>query len=236
MSENKETTNKIALWIRVAQIASGIVLIVLAVIGTIYAQETLDIMRWVLSVSLIIIGIVFAILGFLNKDYKEKPRKRMLVIGAGIVLVVLGILPMIFAGIANLMITIIIMLVMIVVGGFRVYAGWTNTEFPRWLTNIYIMNGSVCVTLALVVLITQTQNVGESVIYYMAFLFLITSSGLILDGIVGKEKTDHKDKKKKKKDKKPKEQEKQPEEQEKELKKQEKEPKDRKTESTKKEQ
>jgi len=167
---------------KILQITGGILLILISIVGMIDTEKTLQIMRWVLSSILIVFAIAMILYAFLAIEKTEK-TKRIWYIVASVIVLFLGILPMIFGSVASQMITIILMILMFVVGCLRVLIGFKSSTLPRWKTNTYILVGSIASTLSSVVLIFYSRSVSSSVVFFFAFLLILTGGTLILDGV-----------------------------------------------------
>ena len=166
-------------WMRAAQIALGVIAVVLSVYILAYPVLTFVTIVLLLGIVLFVVGIERIIQGIVAPG-----KSRWGTIGLGILVLIISIIVMAFPGAFGVFLIILIAIGLLFDGIARVYHGATDKTRGRWSRIFSIAAGVIEIVLSLTILAAPVIG-AELVSFLLAIALLIVGIQIIVAGITG---------------------------------------------------
>jgi uncharacterized membrane protein HdeD (DUF308 family) len=166
-------------WMRAAQIALGVIALVLSVYILAYPVLTFVTIVLLLGVALFVVGIERIIQGIVAPG-----KSRWGTIGLGILVLIISIIVMAFPGAFGVFLIILIAIGLLFDGIARVYHGATDKTRGRWSRIFSIAAGVIEIGLSLTILAAPVIG-AELTSFLLAIALLIVGIQIIAAGITG---------------------------------------------------
>lgn len=166
-------------WMRAAQIALGVIALVLSVYILAYPVLTFVTIVLLLGIVLFVVGIERIIQGIVAPG-----KSRWGTIGLGILVLIISIIVMAFPGAFGVFLIILIAIGLLFDGIARVYHGATDKTRGRWSRIFSIAAGVIEIVLSLTILAAPVIG-AELVSFLLAIALLIVGIQIIVAGITG---------------------------------------------------
>jgi uncharacterized membrane protein HdeD (DUF308 family) len=166
-------------WMRAAQIALGVIAVVLSVYILAYPVLTFVTIVLLLGIVLFVVGIERIIQGIVAPG-----RSRWGTIGLGILVLIISIIVMAFPGAFGVFLIILLAIGLLFDGIARVYHGATDKTRGRWSRIFSIAAGVIEIVLSLMILAAPVIG-AELVSFLLAIALLIVGIQIIVAGITG---------------------------------------------------
>lgn len=166
-------------WMRAAQIALGVIALVLSVYILAYPVLTFVTIVLLLGIVLFVVGIERIIQGIVAPG-----KSRWGTIGLGILVLIISIIVMAFPGAFGVFLIILLAIGLLFDGIARVYHGATDKTRGRWSRIFSIVAGVIEIGLSLMILAAPVIGV-EFVSFLLAIALLIVGIQIIAAGITG---------------------------------------------------
>lgn len=166
-------------WMRAAQIALGVIAVVLSVYILAYPVLTFVTIVLLLGIVLFVVGIERIIQGIVAPG-----KSRWGTIGLGILVLIISIIVMVFPGAFGVFLIILLAIGLLFDGIARVYHGATDKTRGRWSRIFSIAAGVIEIVLSLTILAAPVIG-AELVSFLLAIALLIVGIQIIVAGITG---------------------------------------------------
>lgn len=166
-------------WMRAAQIALGVIALVLSVYILAYPVLTFVTIVLLLGIVLFVVGIERIIQGIVAPG-----KSRWGTIGLGILVLIISIIVMAFPGAFGVFLIILLAIGLLFDGIARVYHGATDKTRGRWSRIFSIAAGVIEIVLSLTILAAPVIG-AELVSFLLAIALLIVGIQIIVAGITG---------------------------------------------------
>ena len=166
-------------WMRAAQIALGVIALVLSVYILAYPVLTFVTIVLLLCIVLFVVGIERIIQGIVAPG-----KSRWGTIGLGILVLIISIIVMVFPGAFGVFLIILLAIGLLFDGIARVYHGATDKTRGRWSRIFSIAAGVIEIVLSLTILAAPVIG-AELVSFLLAIALLIVGIQIIVAGITG---------------------------------------------------
>lgn len=166
-------------WMRAAQIALGVIAVVLSVYILAYPVLTFVTIVLLLGIVLFVVGIEMIIQGIVAPG-----KSRWGTIGLGILVLIISIIVMAFPGAFGVFLIILLAIGLLFDGIARVYHGATDKTRGRWSRIFSIAAGVIEIVLSLTILAAPVIG-AELVSFLLAIALLIVGIQIIVAGITG---------------------------------------------------
>jgi uncharacterized membrane protein HdeD (DUF308 family) len=166
-------------WMRAAQIALGVIALVLSVYILAYPVLTFVTIVLLLGIVLFVVGIERIIQGIVAPG-----KSRWGTIGLGILVLIISIIVMAFPGAFGVFLIILLAIGLLFDGIARVYHGATDKTRGRWSRIFSIAAGIIEIVLSLTILAAPVIG-AELVSFLLAIALLIVGIQIIVAGITG---------------------------------------------------
>ncbi|HEX5979183.1 MAG TPA: DUF308 domain-containing protein [Nitrososphaeraceae archaeon] len=166
-------------WMRAAQIALGVIAVVLSVYILAYPVLTFVTIVLLLGIVLFVVGIERIIQGIVAPG-----KSRWGTIGLGILVLIISIIVMAFPGAFGVFLIILIAIGLLFDGIARVYHGAIDKTRGRWSRIFSIAAGVIEIVLSLTILAAPVIG-AELVSFLLAIALLIVGIQIIVAGITG---------------------------------------------------
>lgn len=166
-------------WMRAAQIALGVIALVLSVYILAYPVLTFVTIVLLLGIVLFVVGIERIIQGIVAPG-----KSRWGTIGLGILVLIISIIVMVFPGAFGVFLIILLAIGLLFDGIARVYHGATDKTRGRWSRIFSIAAGVIEIVLSLTILAAPVIG-AELVSFLLAIALLIVGIQIIVAGITG---------------------------------------------------
>ena len=166
-------------WMRAAQIALGVIALVLSLYILAYPVLTFVTIVLLLGIVLFVVGIERIIQGIVAPG-----KSRWGTIGLGILVLIISIIVMAFPGAFGVFLIILIAIGLLFDGIARVYHGATDKTRGRWSRIFSIAAGVIEIVLSLTILAAPVIG-AELVSFLLAIALLIVGIQIIVAGITG---------------------------------------------------
>ncbi|HEU4447975.1 MAG TPA: DUF308 domain-containing protein [Nitrososphaeraceae archaeon] len=166
-------------WMRAAQIALGVIAVVLSVYILAYPVLTFVTIVLLLGIVLFVVGIERIIQGIVAPG-----KSRWGTIGLGILVLIISIIVMAFPGAFGVFLIILLAIGLLFDGIARVYHGATDKTRGRWSRIFSIAAGVIEIVLSLTILAAPVIG-AELVSFLLAIALLIVGIQIIVAGITG---------------------------------------------------
>lgn len=166
-------------WMRAAQIALGVIALVLSLYILAYPVLTFVTIVLLLGIVLFVVGIERIIQGIVAPG-----KSRWGTIGLGILVLIISIIVMAFPGAFGVFLIILLAIGLLFDGIARVYHGATDKTRGRWSRIFSIAAGVIEIVLSLTILAAPVIG-AELVSFLLAIALLIVGIQIIVAGITG---------------------------------------------------
>lgn len=166
-------------WMRAAQIALGVIALVLSLYILAYPVLTFVTIVLLLGIVLFVVGIERIIQGIVAPG-----KSRWGTIGLGILVLIISIIVMVFPGAFGVFLIILLAIGLLFDGIARVYHGATDKTRGRWSRIFSIAAGVIEIVLSLTILAAPVIG-AELVSFLLAIALLIVGIQIIVAGITG---------------------------------------------------
>lgn len=166
-------------WMRAAQIALGVIALVLSVYILAYPVLTFVTIVLLLGIVLFVVGIERIIQGIVAPG-----KSRWGTIGLGILVLIISIIVMAFPGAFGVFLIILLAIGLLFDGIARVYHGATDKTRGRWSRIFSIAAGVIEIVLSLTILAAPVIG-AELVSFLLAIALLIVGIQIIVAGVTG---------------------------------------------------
>lgn len=166
-------------WMRAAQIALGVIALVLSLYILAYPVLTFVTIVLLLGIVLFVVGIERIIQGIVAPG-----KSRWGTIGLGILVLIISIIVMVFPGAFGVFLIILLAIGLLFDGIARVYHGATDKTRGRWSRIFSIAAGVIEIVLSLTILAAPVIG-AELVSFLLAIALLIVGIQIIVAGVTG---------------------------------------------------
>ena len=166
-------------WMRAAQIALGVIALVLSLYILAYPVLTFVTIVLLLGIVLFVVGIERIIQGIVAPG-----KSRWGTIGLGILVLIISIIVMVFPGAFGVFLIILLAIGLLFDGIARVYHGATDKTRGRWSRIFSIAAGVIEIVLSLTILAAPVIG-AELVSFLLAIALVIVGIQIIVAGITG---------------------------------------------------
>ena len=166
-------------WMRAAQIALGVIALVLSLYILAYPVLTFVTIVLLLGIVLFVVGIERIIQGIVAPG-----KSRWGTIGLGILVLIISIIVMAFPGAFGVFLIILLAIGLLFDGIARVYHGATDKTRGRWSRIFSIAAGVIEIVLSLTILAAPVIG-AELVSFLLAIALLIVGIQIIVAGVTG---------------------------------------------------
>lgn len=169
-------------WLRALDVVFGLIAIILSTVVLVYPQLAILTLIFVLSLSLLVVGIARVLIGVFAKYLSD--ALRALNLGAGILALVLAIVAILYPGFATQMLIYLLSFALMLNGIARVVIGGFAKVFPSWLRGLLVVTGIVTITLSLAVVVFPALGF-LTLVLLLSIAFFLNGIARIMSGITG---------------------------------------------------
>ncbi len=176
------SSKKLSLWLRIFNIAFGIISIILAFLVITDFGLALVTLLFILASVMILVGITRIVNGIFDKNQSLFPR--ILKIGLGVLMLPLSIVVIAYPGLGENIMIILLAGALIANGATRIIVGGYEEKLPSWFRVLLILIGVITVFLGSVTIIYTGFGLF-TLIVLLALTFIINGVARIMFGLVG---------------------------------------------------
>ncbi len=171
-------------WLRIAEIIAGIIILILAVDVLLNPSLALDLLRLVLGIGLIILGLALIIRGATAR--LARMAGRLIGIILGIIVLALGVAVLVYPGLGQDIVLILFAIgILLNAIGRIAFAGYAEgVGAPSWVSNASIILGIIALIILILAIVFPGFLAGLLALLVALILFLLGIE-LILSGAAG---------------------------------------------------
>jgi len=174
-------------WLRALDILLGLIAVILSIMVLVYQELTILTLIFVLSITLLIIGIARIFSGIFAVYLSN--GLRAVHAGTGILAVALAIVAMLYTGLATQVLIYLLSFALLINGIARIVIGGFARVFPSWLRGSLVVVGLLTIVLSVFVFVSPGPGF-LALVLILSFMFLFNGIARIVQGITGTQETD----------------------------------------------
>jgi uncharacterized membrane protein HdeD (DUF308 family) len=176
------TDKKAPAWLRALDIVFGLAAIGLSIFVLLYPELAVATLIFVLSITLLIIGVGRLIIGIFARYLPD--RLRTLISGAGILSIILATMTLLYPEIATQMLIYLLSFALMFIGVTRVLVGGFGKFFPAWLRGFLVVVGLLTIVMSVAAVVLPALGF-LTLVFMLAMTFLLNGIARTVSGIIG---------------------------------------------------
>lgn len=170
-------------WLRTFDIIVGVIAIFLSLVVLLNPELTIATLIFILSITLIIIGIARILNGFLGEKLSD--GLRAVNIFVGLLSFVLAFFVLIYIQLTTIVLIYLLSFILLLNGIARIVIGGAIDEFPGWLRGFLIVVGAMSIGLSFLIFLVPRLG-AATIIIYLSLVLIINGITRIVRGATGR--------------------------------------------------